>query len=65
MKVVGFAKQAKYRCTCRGCAAIVEYTLREVKSKYVNDYGGGGDMQHTITCPNCTRAIYVDKGASF
>jgi len=44
---------------CRNCGATLEYTPNDVQSKYVKDYGGGGDMERTITCPPCGKPVHV------
>jgi hypothetical protein len=44
---------------CRNCGATLEYTPADVMQKYVKDYGGGGDMEHTIVCPPCGKPVHV------
>ena len=36
-KVIGFDPKLMKQCTCRNCAAIIEYSLTEVK-KHANIY---------------------------
>lgn len=44
---------------CHNCGATLEYVPADVKSKYVRDYGGGGDTVKTIQCPNCSHTVDV------
>ena len=58
-KVIGFDPKLMKQCTCRNCAAIIEYSLTEVKKHIHHDYGGGSEMVYTITCPNCGNNVTV------
>lgn len=58
-KVVGFDESVKKRCTCRKCAAIVEYVPNEVQEDYSTDYTGSKDYYKYIQCPNCSNKIHI------
>lgn len=58
-KVVGRDDTAVKRVTCRECAAIVEYTQREVKSVHGTDIGGGPDGMEWVDCPNCDHRAVI------
>lgn len=58
VKVVGYNDAAVKRMTCKGCAAILEYTPSEVKRIDGHDYSGGSDGIEYVDCPNCgNRAV--------
>ena len=57
--VVGYEQAAKKRATCGGCSAIIEYVLNEVTEEVHRDYGGGSDVYHFVTCPGCSKKVYV------
>ena len=59
IRIVGDDPQAVKRCTCRNCAAIVEYTPNETKTEVHRDYGGGSDTFTFIQCPRCNNKINV------
>lgn len=44
---------------CQNCGALLSYVPADVKSRYVRDYGGGGDTVKTILCPNCSKEMAV------
>lgn len=52
-KVVGRDETAVKRVTCRGCAAILEYTQNEVQEYHGTDYSGGSDGMEWVQCPSC------------
>lgn len=53
VQVIGENKQAFREATCRNCAAVLQYTLSDVQSRTVRDYGGGSDEKRFIICPRC------------
>ena len=59
VSIVGLAKSAVKRVTCRNCASKLEYTLSEVQSFTSHDYGGGSDLNHYINCPKCNQQVVV------
>jgi uncharacterized protein with PIN domain len=46
---------------CKNCGAKLEYVPADIHSEYVRDYGGVGEMQNWITCPNCNHAVTVSE----
>jgi transcription initiation factor IIE alpha subunit len=56
--VVGYSEAAKFRTTCEGCGAIVEYVRNEAR---VKNYSccGSSETGSFITCPGCGRDIEV------
>ena len=44
---------------CRNCGATLSYVPQDVASRYVRDYGGGGDTYSHIMCPNCNKQVGV------
>ncbi len=57
--VIGEDAAAKLQVTCRGCAAVLEYTRTEVEHGKTYDYGGGVDAYNTIKCPKCGENVRV------
>ncbi len=57
--IVGTDDQAKKRCTCRNCAAILEYTFADSKIEVHTDYTGGKDSYRCIICPKCGQELKV------
>ncbi len=53
VEIVGEDQSAKKRVTCRGCAAILEYTPSDTKEASHRDYTGCLDVWDYITCPKC------------
>lgn len=60
-KVIGFNPKLMKQCTCRKCAAIIEYSLTEVVELKEFDYTGGYDLVKTLLCPNCGNSIKLYK----
>lgn len=61
-EVIGFDESKKHKITCRSCAAIVVYSLSEVRNLWSGtDYGGGPDGADGFDCPNCGRHIYTRR----
>ncbi len=58
-KVIGFDPKLMKQCTCRNCAAIIEYSLTEVKKHIEHDYDDDSEIVYTITCPNCGNNVTV------
>lgn len=44
---------------CRNCGVTLSYVPNDVVSRYVKDYGGGGDTYKHIKCPNCSKEVGV------
>lgn len=59
VQIVGKDPAAIKRVTCKGCASLLEYTLSEVTSFNSTDYSGCSDDYHYITCPGCSKRVYV------
>lgn len=59
ISVVGEDKEMLHRITCKRCAAILEYTLHDVKERHGKDYSGGSDGQEWIDCPRCGNAVVI------
>ena len=57
--IVGYDESKKKRTTCGQCTAILDYTLKEVKSRIDHDYGGGYDTFYYIDCPGCGHKVEV------
>lgn len=57
--VVGKDMAHVKRCTCRECAAIIEFTESELDERSGTDYSGTGYTQYRLTCPNCGKTIVV------
>ena len=57
-KVIRIDKgQAKF-ITHSECGAVIEYFENEVVKKIENEpYGGGTDVYHYLTCPNCGKEM--------
>jgi hypothetical protein len=53
VKVIGTSPQHVYHSVCTRCASMLEFTERDTTSKYIKDYGGGGDTYHFVDCPVC------------
>ena len=47
------------KCSCRNCAARLEYTQNSVQRDYSTDYTGGKDYYNYIQCPSCSAQVYV------
>ena len=45
--------------TCSNCAALLLVLPKDVKSYQSTDYTGGTDTEHYVTCPDCSKRIYV------
>lgn len=58
-RVVGESPEVLNRCSCRGCAALIEYGLNEVQRYYGTDYSGGPDAKEWINCPRCGREVIL------
>jgi len=57
-KVIKIDNTIAKRITCRDCGALIEYFPNEVESRVENEpYGGGTDMYHYLTCPNCGKQM--------
>ncbi len=57
-KVIGVDKSKAKQLTHSECGAIIEYFESEVVSKVEYEpYGGGSDIYHYLTCPNCLKMI--------
>lgn len=59
--VVGSDPTAVKRCTCLGCASILEYTKSEIQSRQVRDYTGCVDTYYAIVCPRCGQDVMVNR----
>lgn len=59
IEIVGKDPKHLKQCSCRNCATILKYTENEVKHQTVHDYGGGSEVEKTITCPACGYKIKV------
>lgn len=60
-KVIGFNPKLMKQCTCKKCAAIIEYSPHELKEHVERDYGGGCDVVNVLLCPNCGNSIKLYK----
>lgn len=58
-KVVGVDQSRFKRCTCNGCASIIEYTMNEVSRCDYKDYDGTSDTNYSIACPKCGKSVTV------
>jgi len=57
-KIIGIDESKAKRITCYDCGAIVEYFPNEVISRVEEEvYGGGSDVYHYLTCPNCKKLM--------
>ena len=57
-KVVRIDKSKAKQMTHSHCGAVIEYFESEVISKNEPEpYGGGSDLYHYLTCPNCGKTI--------
>lgn len=59
VQIVGKAKEAVKRVTCRNCASILEYTMSETRKHTYRDISGCGELDYLITCPGCGKEIKV------
>lgn len=59
VNIVGTDQQVVKRTTCKNCAAILEYTLSEVKAYHGRDYSGGTDGKEWIDCPRCGKQVIL------
>lgn len=51
--VIGKDRSLIRQCSCRKCASIIEYELREVNTKFEVDYLGDKEVVYYIICPGC------------
>ncbi len=60
-KVIGYDETVKKRCTCRNCAAVIEYVANDIiGTKKVNwDYLGDYDVVKYLKCPACSSDVQV------
>lgn len=56
-KVVGYDQSAYKRTTCHECAAIIEYTAKDLEEKTETDYTGSRDLVYILRCPGCGHGI--------
>jgi hypothetical protein len=57
-KVIKIDETKALRRTHNDCGAVIEYFPNEVDSKVEDEpYGGGTDVYHYLTCPNCGRKM--------
>lgn len=57
-KVIKIDETKAKRITHSSCGAVIEYFENEVISKWEDEpYGGGSDLYHYLTCPNCEKVI--------
>lgn len=61
IKIIGEDGQHVKQCSCKKCAAKLEYTLSEVQERKVSDYTGGVDIVGYLTCPRCSAEIFVSS----
>ena len=59
VQVVGEDPKAFKQVTCEHCAAILQYTLHEVKRRDGKDYSGGADGEEWINCPRCSNKVVL------
>lgn len=59
VKIIGTAPEVFKQCTCRNCAAKLEYTPADVKSYHGRDYSGGADRKEYIDCPCCGKEVIL------
>lgn len=59
VKVVGDCLDTPKRITCRTCAAILEYTLSDIKRIDSKDISGGPDGREWIDCPRCSHVVVI------
>lgn len=57
-RIVGKDEKEMRRVTCRACASIVEYTMSETTTRWVND-GGDREQIRELGCPGCSNKILV------
>lgn len=61
IKIIGEDSQYVKHCSCKTCAAKLEYTLSELKTMTTKDYTGGSDTSYYINCPRCNAEIYLPR----
>ena len=59
VKIIGTAQEVFKQCTCRNCAAKLEYTLADGKSYAGRDYSGGAYRKVYIDCPCCGKEVIL------
>jgi RNase P subunit RPR2 len=59
IKIVGEDEQTKKQVTCKNCAAILEYTKADTKTRSHTDISGTSDEVRQLTCPRCQAVVYV------
>lgn len=58
-RIIGKDEKEMRRVTCRNCASIVEYTMRETVTRWVGDYSGDREQIRELGCPGCGNKIQV------
>jgi hypothetical protein len=59
IRVIGEAPEELKRCTCRSCAAKLEYSKWEVNKWSGKDYSGGSAGVEYINCPRCGERVVL------
>lgn len=59
--IVGKDSSIAKRCTCRHCAAIIEYLPLDVVQDWSTDYTGGRDEYSYVKCPGCNHQVTVSR----
>ncbi len=59
VRKVGEDLEQVRKCTCRNCASVLEYLLKDVESHTSRDYSGVLDTDYYITCPECGKKVIV------
>lgn len=57
VRIIGEAPLHVKQCTCRKCAAKLEYTLADCKVGKQYDYTGPDGSAYILTCPRCGHQI--------
>ncbi len=58
IEVIGIDETGYYKAICPGCAAILRYTLSDVREYTKKDYVGDPTTIRYIPCPKCNRRLY-------
>ena len=57
--IVGQDTKHVKQCSCRNCAAILEYTMADTQTRKDTDYTGGSDIVRFVQCPRCGYQIPI------
>lgn len=61
IKIIGEDGQHVKQCSCKNCAAKLEYTLSEIREKKVSDYTGDTEIVRYLACPRCGHEIKLSR----